>query len=63
LRVNLIQAAWHAIRIDAVMLETYQQLIKRMTGTQAIIRIARKLVRRIRAIQLNAVTYQKGVVA
>lgn len=63
LRVNLIQAAWHAIRIDVVMLETYQQLIKRMTGTQAIIRIARKLVRRIRATQLHAMTYQKGVVA
>ena len=44
------------------MLETYQQLIKEMKGTQAIVRIARKLVRRIRAIQLNATLYQKGVV-
>lgn len=62
LRVSLIQAAWQAIRTDPAMLETYQQLIKRMKGTQAIVRIARKLVRRIRAIQLNAMPYQKGVV-
>lgn len=62
LRVNLIQAAWQAIRTDPAMLETYQQLIKRMKGTQAIVRIARTLVRRIRAIQLNATLYQKGVV-
>ena len=62
LRVSLIQAAWQAIRTDPAMLETYQQLIKRMKGTQAIVRIARKLVRRIRAIQLNAIPYQKGVV-
>jgi glyceraldehyde-3-phosphate dehydrogenase/erythrose-4-phosphate dehydrogenase len=44
------------------MLDTYQNLIKRMKGTQAIVRIARKLVRRIRAIQLNAMPYLKGVV-
>ncbi|WP_081483296.1 transposase [Niastella koreensis] len=62
LRVNLIQAAWQAIRTDPAMLETYQLLIKRMKGTQAIVRIARKLVRRIRAIQLHATLYQKGVV-
>lgn len=62
LRVNLIQAAWQAIRTDTVMLDTYQNLIKRMKGSQAIVRIARKLVRRIRAIQLNAMPYQKGVV-
>jgi transposase len=62
LRASLIQAAWQAIRTDPVMLETYQQLIKRMKGTQAIVRIARKLVRRIRAIQLNATFYLKGVI-
>jgi transposase len=63
LRSALIEAAWQAIRVDPVLLGTYQELIKRMKGAQAIIRIARKLLRRLRAVLLSGVPYQKGVVA
>jgi transposase len=63
LRANLIEAAWQAIRIDPALLERYQQLTKTMKGNRAIVRIARKLLRRMRAVLLSGVCYQKGVVA
>lgn len=63
LRANLIEAAWQAIRIDPALLECYQQLTKRMKGTRAIVRIARKLLRRMRAVLINEVCYQKGIIA
>ena len=63
LRSGLIEAAWQAIRIDPVLLENYQTLTKRMKGSQAIVRIARKLLRRLRAVLISGVPYQKGVVA
>ena len=63
LRANLIEAAWQAIRIDPALLERYQQLTKTMKGNQAIVRIARKLLRRMRAVLLSGICYQKGVIA
>jgi transposase len=63
LRTALLEAAWRAIRIDPALLEAYQQLIKRMKVHQAIIRIARKLLRRMRAVLLSGIPYQKGRVA
>lgn len=61
LRSALVEAAWQAIRIDPALLESYQALTKRMKGNQAIIRIARKLLRRLRAVLLSGIEYQKGV--
>lgn len=63
LRSLLVEAAWVAIRKDPAMLESYQQLVKTMKGHAAIIRIARKLLRRIRAVLISEKSYQKGVVA
>jgi transposase len=63
LRSGLLQAAWHAIRLDPALMEAYQQLIKRMTSHQAIIRIARKLLRRMRAVWISGIPYQKGLIA
>ena len=63
LRSGMLQAAWRAIRIDPALMETYQQLIKRMKPHQAIIRIARKLLRRMRAILISGIPYQKGLIA
>jgi transposase len=63
LRSLLIEAAWQAVRIDPALMNSYETLCKRMKGTQAIIRIARKLLRRLRAVLLTGVPYQKGVVA
>lgn len=63
LRVALIESAWEAIRVDPSLMDSYQGLIKRMKGTQAIIRIARKLLRRLRAVLLTGIAYQKGIVS
>lgn len=63
LRTALIESAWEAIRVDPALLETYQALTKRMEGTHAIIRIARKLLRRLRSVLLTDVEYQKGMIA
>jgi len=63
LRSGLVEAAWQAIRVDPALMEAYQQLIKRMKPHAAIIRIARKLLRRLRAVLLTGVEYQKGVLS
>ncbi|AEV98191.1 hypothetical protein A4D02_36055 [Niastella koreensis] len=63
LRTALIESAWQAIRKDPALLECYQALTKRMTGTYAIIHIARKLLRRLRTVMVTGVEYQKGMLA
>ena len=62
LRSALVESAWQLIRRDAAMLLHYQELKKRMKGQKAIIRIARKLLRRMRAILLSQRVYVKGIV-
>ncbi len=62
LRPMLVEAAWQAIRKDPALLDAYEQLTKKMKGNEAIIRIARKLLRRMRAVLLSGIEYQKGVV-
>ena len=62
LRTAFIEAAWQCIRTDPAMMETYKQLTKRMIGQRAIVRIARKLLRRVRTVLLTGVEYQKGVI-
>lgn len=62
LRTMLIEAAWQAVRKDPAMLEAYEQLTKRMKGNEAIVRIARKLLRRMRAVLISGIEYQKGLV-
>ena len=61
LRSHLIESAWMAIRKDPAMLVEYQRLTKRMKGTKATVRIARKLLRRIRAVLLSQKMYVKGL--
>jgi transposase len=62
LRTMMVEAAWQAIGKDPALLEAYQQLTKRMKGHDAIIRIARKLLRRMRTVLITGQAYQKGVV-
>lgn len=61
LRSALIEASWQLIRKDAAMLQDYKELRKRMDGPQAIIRIARRLLRRMRAVLLTHKQYVRGV--
>ncbi len=62
LRYVLIEAAWVAIRKDPVLLESYNKLIVRMKKQQAIIRVARKLLNRIRYVWLNNRPYVYGCI-
>lgn len=57
LRGLLIEAAWVAIRKDPALLLAYNRLIKRMSKQQAIIRIAKKLLNRIRYVLKNQHPY------
>ncbi len=62
LRWLLIEASWIAVRKDPVMMEAYQEYCKRMRKTKAIIKIARKLLNRIRYVLKNQAEYVTGVI-
>lgn len=59
----LIEASWVAIRKDPALMMSYGKLIKRMSKQKAIIKIAKKLLNRLRYVWLNNVDYQCAVVA
>jgi transposase len=61
LRSQLVESAWMAITKDPALLEHYKKLCGRMKGPQAIIRIARRLLRRMRAVLLSERMYVRGV--
>lgn len=61
LRSMLIEAGWQLIRRDAAMLDYYKGLTRRMKGQNAIIRVARKLLRRMRAVMLSERMYVTGI--
>jgi len=63
LRPILIEAAWTALRNDPAMTLKYKELTKRMKSQDAIIRIAKKLLRRIRHVWLNQEDYVFSLVA
>lgn len=62
LRSALIESAWVAIRNDPALLSSYQNLIKRMPGNRAIVRIAKKLLRRMTFVLRSKKDYEKGVI-
>jgi transposase len=57
LRSALIESAWVAARIDPAMNICYNQLCQRMEPNKAIVRIARKLLGRIRTVLKNKNPY------
>ncbi len=57
----LIEGAWTSIRKDPAMMVKYKELTKRMNGNKAIIRIARKLLNRVRHILIHRQEYETGV--
>jgi len=63
LRVLLIESSWIAVRKDPALLMSFNQLSKRMPKNKAIIRIARKLLNRIRYVLKNQCYYKIGVVS
>lgn len=62
LRAVLIEAAWVAARKDPVLLLAFHDYCKRMRKTKAIIKIARKLLNRIRYVLKHETDYVPGVV-
>jgi len=62
LRTSIIEASWVAIRNDPALALKYGELKKKMTGQRAIVRIARKLLSRIRFVLINEVKYEIGKV-
>lgn len=62
LKVMLVEASWVAIRNDPALALKYGELKKTMTAQKAIIRIARKLLNRIRYVLIKKEKYEIGVV-
>lgn len=57
----LIQCAWKAVGRDPALMSVYGELKKRMTSARAIVKIARKLLSRIRHVLLTKEPYVMGV--
>jgi len=62
LRYILIEAAWIAARCDPAMTAAFCNLTKRMSKKRAIIRIAKKLLNRIRYVWLHEKEYIKATI-
>jgi transposase len=62
LRLMLIESAWIAVRKDPALMIAFNDLCKQMPKTKAIVRIARKLLNRIRYVLRNQQEYVPAVV-
>jgi len=62
LRGILIESAWMATRNDPALALAYSNLCKRMKPSKAIIRIAKKLLNRIRYVLKNETQYEYAIV-
>lgn len=63
LRSLLIESAWVAVRKDPALMMAFNKLALRMPKNKAIIRIARKLLNRIRFVLKQQQPYKYGIVA
>lgn len=62
LREMLIEASWVAIRKDPALTLAFEEYAKTMKKNKAIIKIARKLLNRIRYVMKNQKDYETGIV-
>jgi transposase len=62
LRYALIESAWVAVRVDPVFTHCYNRLCHRMSKQRAIIRIAKKLLNRIRHVWKNKQRFVIGTI-
>lgn len=62
LRGMIVESSWVAIRHDPALMLAYQKLVKRMTPTRAIVRIAKKMMNRVRYVLKNRKPYVTAVV-
>ena len=61
LRTLLIEASWQAIRQDPALMQYYQRHLLHNKGHKVIIKVARKLLNRIRYVMKNRQPYMTGV--
>lgn len=59
LRSAIIESSWTAIRNDPSLMKSYLTYLQRMDSNKAIIKIAKKLLSRIRFVLINKVAYQR----
>lgn len=62
LRSAIIESAWVAARLDPALTKNYHDYCKRMEPNKAIVRIAKKLLNRIRYVLKNKQTYVCSVI-
>ena len=62
LRSDLVESVWTAKRTDPAMALYFQEQIKKKDSKIAIIKIARKLLNRIRFVLINQHPYELGIV-
>lgn len=62
LKIMLIEASWQAVRKDPALMAKFNELTKRMNKNKAIIRIARKLLSRMRYVLIHQQEYEMNVV-
>ena len=62
IKTVLIECAWVAVRKDPALLLYYKQQLPKMDRNKAIIKVARKLLNRIRYVLKNKMEYQIGIV-
>ena len=62
LRNIIIEASWIAVRKDPALTMSYSKFIQRMDSQKAIIKIAKKLLNRIRYVWLNEKEYKLAMV-
>jgi transposase len=62
LKIMLIEASWEAVRKDPALMAKFNELSLRMNKNKAIIRIARKLLSRVRHVLIHQVEYELGIV-
>ena len=62
LKIMIIEAAWEAVRLDPALMAKFNELTRRMNKNKAIIRIARKLVSRMRSVLMAREPYKLGII-
>jgi transposase len=62
LRTMLVEAAWQALRQDPALLRYYESLRPKMRPQKIIVKVARKLLNRIRYVMRNKKEYETGIV-
>ena len=62
IKTVLIECAWVAVRKDPALLLYYKQQLSKMDRNKAIIKVARKLLNRIRFVLKNKTEYQIGII-